>query len=320
MYSRALELVRDEGEDRYKKIRAQLLNSIGLSHMKAFHLEQSLEFFNPALALARSIGDLKTEVMVRINMGVVANDMGRADEALELLSHEHARIQALVGDTRELAALEFNIGESYMFMERCEEAVPWYRRALDVAGRIQYREFEAATRYNLGEVLNTLGRADEALDVLGPAEKMAEQGGWDLQRMDLANLLGEIHRGRKDLETARAFHEKALGIGRKLQDEFGTGWALRNVALDILASPGAGDLEKEDCDRLLAESVEVLRRAGQPENLMHSLRELIQLRLERRDSDKDVREMLEELKKLTAKTASAQFGEFCSEVESRLEV
>lgn len=318
IYSRALELIADGDEDRYKKTRAQILNSIGLSHMKAFRLEQSLEYFNPALELARSIGDLKTEAMVRINMGVVANDMGRADEALDLLTGEHSRLQALAGDTRELAALEFNIGESYMFMERFEEAVPWYRRALDVAERIRYREFEAAARYNLGEVLNTLGRADEAIRVLEPAEQMAEQGGWDLQRMDLANLLGEIYRERGEPDRARSYHEKALGIGRELGDEFGTGWALRNVALDILSAAEPGPDELDLCDRMLVESVELLGKAGQPENLMHSLRELIRFRLERRGVDTGVRELLDELKTLAAKTAGTQFGEFCEQVEKRL--
>jgi len=203
-----------------------------------------------------------------------------------------------------------------MFMERYEEAVPWYRRALEVAGRIQYLEFEAATRYNLGEVLNTLGKAEEAISVLEPAMRLADQGGWDLQRMDLANLLGEIHRGRGEMDLARNFHEKALEIGRKLEDDFGAGWALRNLAQDILALGGKPDLAL--CGRMLEESVEALRRAGQPENLMHSLRELILFRLDRQGSREGVKELLDELRGLAAKTASRQFGAFCDEIAARL--
>ncbi len=316
IYHQALELLGDENEDRFKKTRAQLFNSVGLSLMKAFRLEEARGWLGRALELARSIGDLKTEVMVRINLAVVANDMGRADEALELLSREHSRLSALVGDSRELAAMEFNIGESYMFLERFEEAVPWYRRALEVAGRIQYLEFEAATRYNLGEVLHTLGRPGEALEVLEPAQRLADSGGWDLQRMDLANLLGEIHRERGELDAARASHEKALEIGRSLEDDFGTGWALRNLAQDILAQESEPDLAR--CGAMLAESVEALRRAGQPENLMHSLREMILFRLDRERSRQGVKELLDELRGLADKTSNRQFSEFCAGIGERL--
>ncbi|MCE5271519.1 tetratricopeptide repeat protein [bacterium] len=316
IYHQALELVGNESEERFKKPRAQLFNSVGLSLMKAFRLEEARGWLGKALELARSIGDLKTEVMVRINMAVVANDMGRADEALELLSREHSRLSALVGDSRELAAMEFNIGESYMFLERFEEAVPWYARALQVAGRIQYLEFEAATRYNLGEVLHTLGRQAEALEVLEPAQLLADSGGWDLQRMDLANLLGEIHRERGELDAARASHGKALEIGRSLEDDFGTGWALRNLAQDILAQESAPDLAA--CSAMLAESVEALRRAGQPENLMHSLREMILFRLDREHVTQGVKELLDELRGLADKTSNRQFGEFCTAISERL--
>ncbi|MEA2063277.1 MAG: tetratricopeptide repeat protein, partial [Gemmatimonadota bacterium] len=56
VYEQALELVGDESENRFKKIRSQLLNSIGMSLMKAFKLDQAMPFFEKSLALARSIG------------------------------------------------------------------------------------------------------------------------------------------------------------------------------------------------------------------------------------------------------------------------
>jgi len=320
IYDQALELVSDETENRYKKIRALLINSKGMSLMKSFKLEEAMPYFEQALNLARSIGDLKTEVMVRNNMAVVANDLGRNQEALDMLTEQLYVLQMLVGETRELASLMFNIGESHMFMENYGEAEPWYRQALDIARNIGYKEFEAGTRYNLGELLHHLGRQQEALEMLQPALEMADAGGWDLQRLDLANLLGEIERELGDFKQARKYHEQALSLSRELEDDFGMGWALRNVAVDILQDPDSTGEQVESCASMLGESLDYARRAGQPENLMYSLRELIRYRLERRnDASGEVRKMYVELRELVDKTGSKQFAEFCDSVAERFE-
>jgi tetratricopeptide (TPR) repeat protein len=319
IYQEALDQVKDEQENKFKKIRALLLNSIGMSLMKSFKLEESMPYFEQALSLARSIGDLKTEVMVRNNMSVVANDMGRNEEALEMLSEQLYSLQMLVGETRELAVLMFNIGESHMFMESYVDAEPWYRKALEIAQKIGYKEFEVGTRYNLGEVLHHLERRQEALDVVQPAFEMANAGGWDLQRMDLANLLGEIHRELGDYKQARNCHEQALNLSRELEDDFGMGWALRNVAVDILQNPGSSKKQVAECADMLGESVDRTRKAGQPENLMYSLRELISYRIERlKDVSEEVKKLYLELRGLTEKTGSKQFKDFCDSVNQKL--
>ncbi|HLA41640.1 MAG TPA: tetratricopeptide repeat protein, partial [Candidatus Glassbacteria bacterium] len=246
-YEKALELVADESEPRFRKSRAMLLNSIGLSHMKAFRLEESLGFFRRALELARSVGDARTEVHVRNNLGVVANDMGNNREALATLTEQHDALEMLVGETRELAALKFNIGESFMFMENFAEAEPWYRRALAIGEKIGYREFVVGTRYNLAELLHKLNRTGEALQVLDPALTLARDGGWKLQQMDVANLLGEIHRDLGEWQAARECHSQALNLAGQLGDDFGRSWALRNLAVDLQTDPAAGEQEKAGC-------------------------------------------------------------------------
>ena len=315
IYNTALTMVADEKENRYKKIRALICNSIGLSLMKQFKLAESKPWFDKALALARSIGDLKTELMVRINMGVVANDSGKYEEALEMLTEELYALQMLVGETRELGALMFNIGESHMFMENFEDAEPWYRRALMIARNISYPEFEVAVSYNLGEVLNELGRPDEATEVLVPAYELAGEHDWYLQRMDMANLLGEISRAGEDYTKARDYHNEALNISRKLEDDFGMGWAMRNIALDILENPDSDDEQKESCAEMLESSLELARSAGQPENLMHSLRALISYRIEFQKDRTAVETLIEELADLAEKHDSEIFKQFCNKLK-----
>ena len=320
IYEAALELVADESENHYKKMRAMLLNSIGLSLMKAFKLEESLDYFRRALALTRSIGDLKTEVQVRINMGVVANDLGRNQEALQTLTEQHDTLEVLVGETRELAALQFNIGESHMFMENFAAAEPWYRRALNIGERIGYKEFVVGARYNLAEVLYHLKRSEEALEVLEPAFAMAREGGWELQEMDIANLLGEIHREQGRYSRAHEYHGRAVALSRSLEDDFGASWAIRNVAVDTLSDPKASEADKRSCISMLEQSLELARKAGQPENLMYSLRELILWKIAYRPEElASAKPLYLELKKLAKKVSSKTFDSFCRSVRKHFE-
>jgi len=174
------------------------------------------------------------------------------------------------------------------------------------------------TRYNLAEMLHTTGRSAKALKVLEPAYEMASQGGWILQLMDIANLLGEIHRAGKKFSQARQYHDKALEMSRKLEDDFGKSWALRNVALDIMEDPEADPRKVKSCGQLLEQSLELARKAGQPENLMHSLRELIRWKLDYRQDTRDVAPLYKELKALADKVNSRSFSQFCESVKDRL--
>ncbi len=319
-YDFALGMVDDQSEERFRRIRAQLFNSRGLALSKGFKLEESLTWFRRALELATSIGDVKTEIMVRINMAVVDNDSGRNASALETLSTEHDRLETLVGPTRELAALKFNIGECYMFMERFEQAEPWYRQALDIGSRIGYLEFVVGTSYNLAELLLTLNRGEEALAVLLPADKLARQGGWNMQRMDIDNLLGEIYRGQGEHAKARSFHDNALKLSAELDDIFGRSWALRNVALSVLADPHSSAQERKLCGQTLEESLEAARTAGQPENLMYSLRALLEWKIKYQPAGlAGARQLLEQLRETAEKVESRQFGDFCKAVSGLFE-
>ncbi len=319
-YDFALGMVDDESEERFRRIRAQLYNSRGLALSRGFKLEEALVWLRKALELAASIGDVKTEIMVRINMAVVDNDSGRNGRALETLSAEHDRLETLVGPTRELAALKFNIGECYMFMEQYEQAEPWYTQALDIGRRIGYMEFVVGTRYNLAELLHTLGRGKEALKVLLPADRLARRGGWNMQRMDIDNLLGEIYRRQGEFARARSFHGSALKLSAELDDTFGRSWALRNVALDVLADPQSSDRERVLCGRTLEESLEEARRAGQPENLMYSLRALLEWKIKYEPQDiAGARPLYEKLRETAAEVGSSRFGDFCKALAGRFE-
>ena len=136
--------------------------------------------------------------------------------------------------------------------------------------------------------------------------------------MDISNLLGEIHRENGKFSQARQYHDKALKISRKLKDNFGKSWALRNLALDMMEDPESDPAKVGSCRQLLEKSVELARKAGQPENLMHSLRELIRWELDNQKDPQDAAPLYEELKAQADKVGSRSFSEFCQSVRNRL--
>jgi len=92
-----------------------------------------------------------------------------------------------------------------------------------------------------------------------------------------------------------------------LNDDFGTGWSLRNLAEDLLVLGGSA--REREAGKLLAESLEFCRKASQPENLLVTLASILENwgRLGLRESLQG--EVLEELGKLARKIKSKKYQE-----------
>ena len=108
-----------------------------------------------------------------------------------------------------------------------------------------------------------------------------------------------------------------MKISEELDDVFGRSWSLRNLALDTLESGTEGE-ERNKSLELLEQSLELAREAGQPENLMHSLRSLIHWRMELDRRKPVILKLIEELETEAAKVSSQQFIKFCKEIRTSL--
>ncbi|MBW7996887.1 MAG: tetratricopeptide repeat protein [Candidatus Glassbacteria bacterium] len=270
----ALEMIAGAGDgSEFMPVKAQLLNTKAICLSMAFCLPEALKTFYQARSLARKVGDVNLQLLILNNMSVTLNDSGENTKALDLLVSNYDTIHKLAGESRGLAGLEFNIGESYHFMGDPGRAEKHYRRALGITERISSRQFGVNIMYNLGEALRDLDKNEEARRVLERAARLARRHGYLQQLLDLENILGEMDMAGGNLKSAGQRHRRAIEIARKLKDDFGIGWSLRNLAEDLLQLGGADN--RHEAGKLLEESLEYCRKAGQPENLLVTLASIL---------------------------------------------
>ncbi len=270
----ALEMIAAAGDGpEFMPVKAQLLNTRAICLSMAFRLQEALQTFYQARSLARKVGDVNLQLLILNNMSVTLNDSGENTKALDLLVSNYDTIHKLAGESRALAGFEFNIGESYHFMGDPVRAEKHYRRALEITERISSRQFGVNVMYNLGEALRDQDKNEEARQVLERGAEMARGHGYRQQLLDMENILGEMDMAGGNLEAASKRHRSAISIARELNDDFGIGWSLRNLAEDLLKM--GGDSNRLEAGKLLAESLEFCRKAGQPENLVVTLVSLL---------------------------------------------
>jgi len=309
-FETALGLLDDQGVSAFLPVKAQLLNSKALALSSSFKLEEALDVYYQAKSAARRVGDVNLQLMVLNNMSVSLNDSGKNAQALDLLLNSYDSISKLAGESRSLAAFEFNIGESYHFMEDLQQAEIHYRRSLGIAHKIGSIQFAVNIMYNLGEVLRDQGSTGEAGRILQEALDTARKNHYHQQEMDLENLLGEIDLAGGNIARAIERHQNAAALAGELDDRFGESWSKRNLAVALLET-GDRARSAQAC-RMLVESLELARLVAQPENIMESLNMILKYRESLKLNTGDCRKFIQELEKLARNCNSRKYLDLCN--------
>jgi len=178
-----LEHAWEEGKVQWARIQA-LLTGIPLSQLPSppawlplqgrlvdvlvdfFHLHSYWpeweRLLQPALEVARALGDRQGEAQTLTNLGNVYRLQGRWEEAIA--NYEKAlEIFRKLGDRHGEAQTLTNLGNVYQLQGRWEEAIANYEKALEIFRALGDRQGEGKTLNNLGSVYLQQGRWEEAI-------------------------------------------------------------------------------------------------------------------------------------------------------------
>jgi DNA-binding CsgD family transcriptional regulator len=133
-----------------------LLGSIGYIHLERGEVETGLAWFQQQHSLARELQVLRMESTALSGLGNAYEMLGDIERALEL------DVQALaiadeLGEEDRQAEVGGYIGSLYMKMGRPDDALPYLRRALEMAVRLKYVKLESFAHKLLSELYETLG-------------------------------------------------------------------------------------------------------------------------------------------------------------------
>ncbi|MBB6099851.1 diguanylate cyclase (GGDEF)-like protein [Deinobacterium chartae] len=317
---------------------ANLEHALGESRAAVEHLQTALE-------LRRNTGDPAGEMACHVNLGSVLTDLGDYSGALAHLETALDIGERLGGETRFMTAALTNLGRLAEFVNRFDDALAYYERALKHARHQGNVQHEAILIGNLGEVRRKSGDLEAARQLF---EEALERAG-DSSPLRWTNLisLGQLWLQQGETErAARSFQESLqlaealgdvdgmlearLGLGRTLSDHRRAITVIeqaRQLALEAERRTSLPGLLEELARRYQAlgefeQALEILRSAHALERELLSVETarqtrnlLVQFDLERARAEANYHRGRHEAERLAKEAAEAAVAERTRELE-----
>ncbi|MEH0450054.1 MULTISPECIES: BTAD domain-containing putative transcriptional regulator [unclassified Streptomyces] len=214
----------------------QALNDLGLACALALRHEESIEYYEEAIAIARELGHRSGEVVSTVNVALARIRSGQADEAVRICQDVLALLTTFRDEAGEAFA-RYVLGLAHHELERYEAAAADLTACLDLCVAIGLRRREAQARFRLADALRLLGRPVQAAEQAQRALLGCEEFG---DQRDQANAL--VVAGRVYMDQGRSGDARAVLEGaRDLYLRLGLPDADTVASLiDELAAPAAG--------------------------------------------------------------------------------
>ena len=173
-------------------LEAYLDQNIGVVYDELGRYEEALERFFAAREVYAERGMEVDVTEVDVNIGVVYAKLGRYEEALK---HFFARreVYAERGMEVDVAEVDQNIGNIYDELGRYEEALAAYERAREVFAAHKMEVDVAGVDQNIGVVYAKLGRYEEALERFFAAREVYAERGMEVDVTEVDVNIGVVY-------------------------------------------------------------------------------------------------------------------------------
>lgn len=239
-------LERTLGDPSLIKERLNMLTVIGHIMQRRLMLDSALATYQEGLRWAESMRDTAAIGTMWLNIGVVREDMGEYEDALEAQLNA-LRWKELQGEDRALARVLHNLSILYWRQDSMEQALRLVERSISI--KRQHDPGNVGVSLNgMGLLLMELGKHEAALTVL--KESLALEDGLNQgaeRQVQLLNI-GLVHERMGQLDSAVQYYAQARSVAREKGDPlvmvrtlYGSGDVLRaqgrlSAALPLLDS------------------------------------------------------------------------------------
>ena len=233
--NQALPLFQEENDDD-GVMRTKL--EIGNCYGELQNIAQALQYFEPALELARKLNDSRHSVMIMNNIAVMRTYRGELRQAIETLTdsakieEEQRNFKGATVTLNNLSVLDFRVGDVFKALETAHRALDMARKNDDWPGVATALEGIGGFYYNLSRFDDALTYCRDAVT----ASHKTEDGHIRAQTLaSFANVCEMLKRTREERDALK----DALEIYRKNEDEDGEASALYSLSTCLRQSGDA---------------------------------------------------------------------------------
>jgi tetratricopeptide (TPR) repeat protein len=183
---------------------------------------------NVALAAARHGEDLEGEAQTLGSLGYLSREIGRPQEAADLLGRSLHIFRALSDHPGEARVLCYFI-RTYRDLGRFAEALSCFQKALPLSRASDDQHLEANILRNMGMTYRDHGDLDEALSCLEDALSLFRQVGEDWLEAHTGRDIGMVYRQQGRLVEAETSFMRSLAVFEELDDRRAAARALNSL-------------------------------------------------------------------------------------------
>lgn len=183
---------------------------------------------NVALGAARQSKDREGEAQILASLGYLSREIGRPQEAVDLLEQSLQIFRAEGNALGEARALCYSI-RAYRDLGRFTEALAFFHESLPPSRTLRDRRLEANILRNMGMAYRDHGDPEEALSCLNEALPLFHDIGEDWLEAHTGRDIGMVYRQQGRLPDAESSFVKSLTVFEELDDRRAAARALNSL-------------------------------------------------------------------------------------------
>jgi len=196
-------------------VQEQSLRALGELHLAWFDYPQAAAAYRNLLVFVRSQGNKPAEVDALEQLAYIYDQGGEPAEAIAT-RRELVNIFERRQEITELPALKLAIANSFLELDRPDQAAPAFQEAFAISRSVQYYGYASEALQQLAELYEALERPQDALVVYRLLLDVGQQSYDYYIMMDAYDHIARIHRSRGAADQALAAYQRGLALAQQL--------------------------------------------------------------------------------------------------------
>jgi tetratricopeptide (TPR) repeat protein len=195
---------------------AMVLNTLGLVYWRLGNNVDAMQSYVQSAELAEKLNMQRLLGLTHTNMGLIYKEQG---DFMQAFRHNNVAIKIfrISKSYRDLGIACNNQGQIFKNMGRLDSARVYYQEALRQYEKIEYKDGEAATWYNLADIFQREGRMHEALDAANQSLEISRVLDSDLRISEAYQKLSQIYEVFGKPDSALKYFKLYYELNNKIQ-------------------------------------------------------------------------------------------------------
>ncbi len=193
-----------------KRAIAQSYNSLANTYSAKGLFDSALNFHQRSYVLRREIHDSSGMASSLNNQGIAYDELGNYPKALEVYFESLRLYETVSDDPYDVAMVLGNIGIVYKKQKEYPKVLEYYQKALNIYTSVDSEFGIIVTKGNIGNVLLTMGRHEEAIQYSDEARAGYEKAGYTRYVPYMINNIGVANDSLGKVEEARKLYFEAI--------------------------------------------------------------------------------------------------------------